>query len=141
MARTLTVLARIIIMTTKKLSLVQKRKELIAKLKKKKPWFRRPLHFAYAMKEGWRRPKGIHSKMRQSEKSKPAVVSAGYGSAKAIRGLHPSGYEEVYVTTVSQLQKIKPESQAARVSAGIGERKRKLFVESAKKLGVKLLNG
>ena len=127
-------------MTEKKLSLVEKRKELIAKLKKKKPWFRRPLHFAYAMKEGWRRPKGIHSKMRQSEKSKPAVVSAGYGSAKAIRGLHPSGYEEVYVTTVSQLQKIKPESQAARVSAGIGERKRKLFVESAKKLGVRLLN-
>jgi len=127
-------------MVEQKLSLVEKRKELIAKLKKKKPWFRRPLHFAYAMKEGWRRPKGIHSKMRQSEKSKPAVVSAGYGSAKAIRGLHPSGYEEVYVTTVSQLQKIKPESQAARVSAGIGERKRKLFVESAKKLGVRLLN-
>ncbi len=119
---------------------VQEKKKLIGKLRKRRPWFRRPLEFAYAMKEGWRKPRGIHSKMRQAEKSKPAVVSPGYGSAKAIRGLHPSGYEEVYIQSVSELQKVNPKTQAARLASGIGERKRKTFAESAKKLGVKLLN-
>ena len=127
-------------MSEQKLSVVESRKKQISQLKKRKPWFRRPLEFAYAMKDGWRKPRGIHSKMREAIRSKPAVVSPGYRSAKSIRGLHPSGYEEVYVTTVSQLQKVNAKTQAARLAGGIGERKRKIFVESAKKIGVKLLN-
>jgi large subunit ribosomal protein L32e len=116
------------------------RKKLIARLKKRKPVFRRPLAYAYAMKPGWRKPRGIHSKMREGEKSKPAVVKTGYGSARAIRGLHPSGYAEAYITSISQLQKIDAQKQAARLASGLSERKRKVFAEKAKSLGIKVLN-
>lgn len=116
------------------------RKKLIARLRKRKPQFRRPLAYAYAMKEGWRKPRGIHSKMREDEKSKPAVVKIGYRSAKIIRGLHPSGYEEVHVQSLRDFQKIDTKTQAARFASGIGEKKRKIFADKAKELGIKVLN-
>lgn len=127
-------------MAEKGQTIVRERKKQIESLRKRRPWFRRPLEFAYAMKEGWRKPRGIHSKMRHAIRSKPAVVSPGYGTPKSIRGLHPSGYEEIYVTTIAQLEKVDPKTQAARLASGIGERKRKTFAESAKKLGIKLFN-
>ncbi len=130
-----------IIMAEAKKSIVEIRRSLIKRLKKRKPTFRRPLKYAYAMKPGWRKPRGMHSKMREGEKSKPAVVKPGYRSAKIIRGLHPSGYEEAYVSSIVQLDKIDAKKQAARLASGLGIRKRKLFAEKAKSLGIKVLNG
>lgn len=128
-------------MTEKKTeSILEIRKKLIARLKRRKPYFTRYNWFKYSLPDNWRKPRGMHSKMREGEASKPATVSPGYRAAKVIRYLHPSGYEEVYVRTLKELQTVKKDTQAARLASGLSEKKRKTITDKAKSLGLKVLN-
>ena len=66
--------------------------------KDKRPDFKRQESWRYKrVKENWRRPRGIDSKMRKKVKGWPRSAEVGYRSPKETRGLHPSGYEEVLV--------------------------------------------
>jgi large subunit ribosomal protein L32e len=56
------------------------------------------------------------------------------------RGLHPSGLREVLVSNLSELEGLDKKTQAVRISAALGARKRKLVVEKAEKLKLKILN-
>ncbi|WP_456366398.1 50S ribosomal protein L32e [Thermococcus sp.] len=114
-----------------------------AKIKRKKPRFLRQEWWRYPKFKNnptWRRPKGIDSKMRLKKKGKPRSPSIGWGSPRAVRGLHPSGYEEVLVHNVKEVEAIDPSRQAARIAGTVGRRKRELIVAKAKELGVKVLN-
>lgn len=88
----------------------------------------------------WRKPQGDHSKMRQHYGYRPNVVSIGYGSPKGARFLHPSGFKEVLVWNVKDLEKIRPELEAARVAHQVGMRKRQEIETKADELGIRILN-
>src|SRR4030042_1457064 len=88
----------------------------------------------------WRRPRGVHSKMRHHYRYRRNVVSIGYGSPKGARYLHPSGFKEGMVWKVKDLQKIKPELEAARVAHSVGMRKRQEIENKADELGIRVLN-
>lgn len=88
----------------------------------------------------WRRPRGGHSKMRQHYGYRRNVVSIGYGSPKAARHLHPSGFREVMVWSVKDLAKINPEIEAARVGHSVGFKKRIEIEEKADELKIRVLN-
>jgi large subunit ribosomal protein L32e len=88
----------------------------------------------------WRKPQGDHSKMRQHYGYRPNVVSIGYGSPKGARFLHPSGFKEVLIWNVKDLDKIKPELEAARVAHQVGMRKRQEIEDKADELGIRILN-
>jgi len=88
----------------------------------------------------WRKPQGDHSKMREHYGYRRNVVSIGYGSPKAARHLHPSGFREVMVWNVKDLDKIKPDVEAARVAHTVGTRKRTAIEEKADELGIRVLN-
>ncbi len=113
--------------------------------KERKPEFRR---YCWNKKlrlreKSWRRPRGLHNKLRKRYGGKWAgriVVNIGFGSPKAVRGLHPSGYEEVLVYTVKELEKVDPERQAIRIASCVGMRKRLEIEEKAKEMGIKVLN-
>ena len=113
--------------------------------KNRKPEFRR---YCWNKKlrlrnKSWRRPRGLHSKLRRrygGKKSGRIVVSAGFGSPKAVRGLHPSGYEEVLVYNPAELENIDKERQAARIASCVGMKKRLAIEDRAKELGIKVLN-
>ena len=114
-----------------------------AKLKRKKPRFLRQEWWRYKKFKNdpkWRRPKGIDSKMRLKKKGKPRSPSIGWSSPRLVRGLHPSGYEEVLVHNVKELEKIDPTRQAARIAGTVGARKRELILSRARELGIKVLN-
>lgn len=98
-------------------------------------WFRYP-----TLGDKWRRPKGIHSKMKRGLKRRPPMVEIGYGGPVASRGLHPSGFEEVLVYNVEDLDKINPKTQAARIGGTVGSKKRLTIESRAKELGVRVLN-
>jgi large subunit ribosomal protein L32e len=107
----------------------------------KKPQFRRQEWFRYKkLGKKWRKPKGKTSKTRRYEKGKPAMPSIGYGSPKEIRGLHPSGYEDVLISNIRELEFLDPSRQAGRISSTIGKRKEEIIIEKAKELGIKILN-
>ena len=109
---------------------------------RKKPKFLRQLWHAYKrlQKVKWRRPKGLQSKLRIKEKFKGNVPSKGWRAPKELRGLHPSGYKEVLVHNLKDLEKINPEKEAIRIASSVGKKKRLQILEKAKELKIKVLN-
>ena len=79
----------------------------------------------------WRRPRGKTSKMRRYEAGKPDMPAIGYRTPRAIRDLHPSGYNDVLVHNMQELEDLDPAVDAARISASIGKRKKDLMLEKA----------
>jgi large subunit ribosomal protein L32e len=113
-----------------------------AEIKDRTPNFRRDDWYRYKRvdKEGWRRSKGMHSKMRMGYKYRPAMPTIGYGGPKEVRGLHPSGFEEVIIHTVDELESIEPKVQAARIGGSVGRKKKKEIEKKADELGIRVLN-
>ena len=111
------------------------------KMARKRVQFRRQEWFRYKkFDEVWRKPRGMHSKLREHLSWRPPNVDAGYRSPRAVRGLHPSGFREVMVYNPADLEKIDVEKEAGRISSRVGSRKRIMILEKADELGVKLLN-
>jgi large subunit ribosomal protein L32e len=119
-------------------------RELLAKrntMSKKRPHFLRQEGFRFKrLGDTWRRPRGMHSKMRRHYKYRPPVVSIGYRGPQKVRGLHSSGFEEVMVYNPTQLDGIDPKQQAVRVGGGVGYKKRLEIETKADKLGIRVLN-
>ena len=58
------------------------------KMKAKKPHFNREdCHKIMALPIGWRKPNGLHSKMRHRYRGQPAMVEPGWGSPRVVKGL------------------------------------------------------
>ena len=106
-----------------------------------RPAFKRQEWFRYQkLGEAWRRPRGIHSKMRRGMKRRPPMVEIGYRGPALVRDLHPSGFEEVLVYNVEGLENIDPKTQAARIGGTVGVKKRIAIENRAKELGIRVLN-
>jgi len=111
------------------------------RLKSKKPRFRRQESWRYKrVSEVWRKPDGIDSKMRKKKKGWPKSVEIGYRGPKAARGLHPSGYAEVLVHTVDDLEEVDPKTQAIRIAHAVGARKRIEITARARERDIHILN-
>ena len=114
-----------------------------AKIKRRKPKFLRQEWWRFPKFKNdpkWRKPKGTDSKMRVKLKGKARSPSIGWSSPKAVRGFHSSGYEEVLVYNVKDLEFVDSTRQAARIAATVGKKKRVMIIERAKELGIKVLN-
>ena len=108
---------------------------------RKKPKFRRWMSQAYKrVKESWRGPRGIHSKVRIRKKGKIKMPSVGYGAPKELRFLHPSGLKEVLISNLKDLEKVDPKTQAIRIAHTVGEKKRKEIIKKAEEMKIKILN-
>ena len=115
---------------------------LRAAQKKKTPSFRRTEWFRYKRlsRSGWRAPHGMDNKQRRNYKYRGSLVRIGHGKVAAARFLHPSGFREVMVHNIADLEAIDPETEAARVGATVGGRKREYIYARADELGVRVLN-
>lgn len=110
-------------------------------LNRKRPKFVKQESWRYVrVSPSWRKPRGIDNKMRVKLKGYPKLPSIGYRNPKLVRGLHPSGYEEVIVYSPKDLEKINPENQVARIAHAVGFRKKLGIIEKAKDLDIKILN-
>lgn len=111
------------------------------KINARRPNFVRPESWRYKrLKSNWRRPKGIDNKMRKKIKGYPKMAGVGYRGPKAVRGMHPSGYSVNYVSNVSQLDELDPETDAVMIQRTVGSRKRQQIIERAEDLHMKVLN-
>ncbi len=88
----------------------------------------------------WRRPRGNLSKQRRRYKAKGPVVEAGYRTPAAVRGRHPSGFEEVRVERPADLEGIDGDREAVRIASTVGARKRARIEEAAEAADIRVLN-
>jgi large subunit ribosomal protein L32e len=115
---------------------------LRAAQKKKTPSFRRTEWFRYKRlsRSGWRAPHGLDNKQRRNYRYRGSLVRVGHGKVAEARGLHPSGFREVMVHNLNDLESIDPETQAARIGRTVGGRKREHIHARADELGIRVLN-
>ena len=119
----------------------KERVKIRERVKNKKPDFRRQESWRYKrVKESWRRPRGIDSKMRKKVKGWPKSPRVGYRGPKEARGLHPSGYMEVLVHNVDDVDGVDPKTQAIRIAHTVGARKRVEISARAKEREIHILN-
>jgi large subunit ribosomal protein L32e len=110
-------------------------------IKKRTPHFLRDEGFRYKrIPKNWRRPTGYTSKLRINLKYRPSKVRVGFRAPKIVRGLHPSGFEEVMIHTVKELETIDPKKQAVRIGGTVGTKKRLDIAKRAGELDIRVLN-
>ncbi len=115
--------------------------KLRKQLKAKKPDFIREDYQKRAcIPLPWRRPRGLHSKMRHRFAGHRALVHPSYGSPAAVRGLHPSGFEPILIHTLNELSKLDAKTQGAILGSTLGLPRRMALLTQAKQLGVRVLN-
>lgn len=118
-------------------ALVAKRKELA----ENRPAFIRQESWRYVrIHPPWRKPKGVDNKVRRQDKGWPALVRIGYRGPVEARGLHPSGHFEVLVQRVSDLDRLVPGRDVARIGGTVGAKKREAILRRATELGLRVVN-
>lgn len=109
--------------------------------KGKKPQFKRTCsHKFKRLDENWRRPRGSQGKQRRKYAAKGALAQVGYGSPAAVKGLHPSGYSDVLISSIAELELVDPSFEAIRIAGTIGAKKKALIIAKAEEAGIKVLN-
>ena len=114
---------------------------LRAETSARRPPFRRQEWFRYKkFGDEWRKPQGGQSKLRRHFGYRWNLPSAGYRGPREVRGLHPSGFQEVLVHSPRQLEGIDPAKQAVRIAGGVGTRKRELIEKACEERKIRVLN-
>ena len=124
--------------------LTDKQREQLAirrQIKRRTPYFLRDEGFRYKrIPKNWRRPTGYTSKLRINLGYRPSKVRVGFSAPKMVRGLHSSGFQEVMIHTVKELEKIDPKKQAVRIGGTVGTKKRLEIAKRASELDIRILN-
>ncbi|MDO8627326.1 MAG: eL32 family ribosomal protein [Candidatus Diapherotrites archaeon] len=84
----------------------------------------------------WRYPKGLDIQKRKED---GAIPNPGYRTNKEVRFLHPSGYKEVFIRNLNDLNSVQ-KNEAIRISAALGGMKRKMLIQKANEKGIYVLN-
>jgi large subunit ribosomal protein L32e len=112
-----------------------------ATLKKRQPKFiRQDAHKHKRVKQVWRAPKGLHSKMKDSRKGYRAKLQGGYQTPKDVRGLDKHGLKPTIVAGVATLAKMDPKVHSIILQGGLGGRKKLAVLEEAAKKKFIVLN-
>ncbi len=92
------------------------------------------------VKRRWRYPRGRHSPVRQRHRGRTPIPSPGYGSPKAVFGLHTSGLLPVVVCNEKELLALDKRKEGAVLSSNLGNRKRLALLKLSQEKGFPLLN-
>ena len=96
--------------------------------KRSKPEFRRQdVDLKPQFRKAWRKPKGLHSKMRNSRKGHNLLPKLGYASPKKVKNLTRDGLKLQVVRNLNELNNVKDGCVA--VGSDVGLRKRIVLLE------------
>lgn len=110
-------------------------------VKAKKPTFlRQDCHQRKKLNVGWRKPQGMHSKLRLKLKGHIKNVTPGYGSPRLVKGFHPSGLIQKTVVTMADIASLNPQTEGMVIASRVGKRKKVMLVKEAMRKGITILN-
>lgn len=103
---------------------------------KNKPKFKRQNSILSKLKEKWRKPKGLHSKLRLSKKGKGKKPNKGYGNKKDMKNkIDKKNFQ--YITNFRELDNAK---KPIIISSRMGMNKKLEVINRAKKLNLQIIN-
>ncbi|MBI4141244.1 hypothetical protein HY485_05400 [Candidatus Woesearchaeota archaeon] len=109
-------------------------------IKKNKPKFYRQNHEALPrIKTSWRKPKGIHSKLRHGFAGHRNTVEPGYGTPASLRGVGKEGLIPVLVNTLQELATLDAKKQGI-IIAHVGTKKKTEIIKAAQEKKLTILN-
>ena len=98
--------------------------EIRKEIKNRKPKFTRQEYPARKnLKLTWRKPKGIHSKMKDKKRGKKISPSVGWQSPKSVRGLSKEGLKPIQINNLNDLTKVTKDHIIV-LSGSLGNKKR-----------------
>ncbi|KAL7591092.1 hypothetical protein Lser_V15G33280 [Lactuca serriola] len=112
-------------------------------VKKRVKKFKRPhSDWKICVKENWRRPKGIDSRVRRKFKGVTLMPNIGYGSDKKTRHYLPNGFKKFVVHNAKELEVLMMHNRTycAEIAHNVSTRKRKDIVEKAAQLDIVVTN-
>lgn len=105
---------------------------------------RQDLNKKKSLKDVWRKPKGLHSKQRLSERTRTKLVKVGAKKAPSLRFLHPSGFFPKVLRNIREVMEAISKKNLVKegyyLSRTLGKKKKKLFFDLLSKEGLKIFN-
>jgi large subunit ribosomal protein L32e len=109
-------------------------------LRRTRPVFKRHgAHRKAELSDRWKKPRGLHNKLKDNKRGCGPVVSDGYRTPEAVRGHHVSGLAIVHVATVDALAGLDAATQGI-VIARVGGKRQLEIMAAATKAGIRVLN-
>ncbi|MBW3016551.1 hypothetical protein KY309_02985, partial [Candidatus Woesearchaeota archaeon] len=120
--------------------ITKKTLELRKEISKRRPKFiQQDTQKRKEIKKVWRKPKGMHSKIRLKIWGRPAAVNEGYRGPKITRGAHSTGLMPITIYNVKQLEGLDPKTQGV-ITGHIGDKKKIALINKCKEKGLTILN-
>lgn len=93
--------------------------------------------------EKWRAPRGIDSVVRRRFRDRTNTVKIGYGTNKKHRHVLASGFKRFLINNVKELEMLMMNNRvyAAEVAHSVSVKTRRVILERAAQLNIKVLNG
>ncbi|MBI4159398.1 hypothetical protein HY500_04035 [Candidatus Woesearchaeota archaeon] len=96
------------------------------------------VHFK-SLGSAWRRPRGIHSKLRLCKRGQGLTPKIGYGLSKDRKGLI-NGMKLVLIHAIKELNALDTKKEIGVIASGVGMKKKIALVKKAHELHIKFLN-
>ncbi|KAB0791463.1 hypothetical protein PPYR_03263 [Photinus pyralis] len=95
------------------------------------------------LKRNWRKPKGIDNRVRRRFKGQYLMPNIGYGSNARTRHMLPTGFKKVLIHNLKELEVLMMQNRkfCGEIAHGVSSKKRKIIVERAAQLSIRLTNG
>ena len=87
----------------------------------------------------WRKPKGIHSKMKDKKRGKKKQPSVGYSAPREVRGLTNEGLKPILIENLKSIENVTKENIIV-LSKQLGMKKRIALLKKIKEKKLKILN-
>ncbi|NXI03328.1 RL32 protein, partial [Pachycephala philippinensis] len=90
----------------------------------------------------WRKPRGIDNRVRRRFKGQILMPNIGYGSSKKTKHMLPTGFRKFLVHNVKELEVLmmSNKSYCAEIAHNVSSKNRKVIVERAAQLAIKITN-
>jgi large subunit ribosomal protein L32e len=109
-------------------------------LRRTRPAFtRHHPHRKASLGDKWKKPRGLHNKLKDRKRGCGPWVSDGYRTPEAVRGMHISGLVIAHVANASQLTGLDPKTTGV-VIARTGAKRQIELIAACQKAGLRVLN-
>jgi len=111
---------------------IEKALKIKAEKAAKKPTFKQRNHKKFLrVSSSWRKPRGLHNKLRRKRKGIGCWVMTGYKMPKEVRGMRKDGLMPIIVANLDEMKGLDHKKHAVIIKASTGKKNKILLLKEA----------